>query len=722
MTLNAPQSSQDKLESNLMLLQDGMHQLSVGVSIFDSDLLLVACNRRFIEIFDLPATLLQVGSPLAPVLLLLAERGVYGTVDVDAFVRAAIASLRTTEMPFSFERCVADGQVYESHTTRLESGGFITIHTDITHHKQAEKRLWESQQILSEKTTELELILENASLGILTVVPSSAGRRVMRRVNRALEQLLGYGPDELEGMDTRLLYPNNEEYSAVTAAYADTVCCGYTYQAEHVFARKDGDTILAILRGSAIDPRDPSRGVIWLIEDISERQRIETELAAKTALLQAGTDNMSGAMVIWDSELRYIWWTPRTEQYFNLPPGTLKVGLPMLTMARYFAERGDFGPGDIAAQIEMQMHPFYAREVMLLERNMPDGSVLEVRRNPLPDGGFVSVFQAITERKRLETELRQAVEAAEATAKTLRRKQQQVATLLNSSGQGFLSFGADFVVDSEFSQACLTLLGGSPAGRNIVDLLFPDDAERREQLRLLAAPIFTGEVDARARSFLLMQLSNEFRRGELYLEADFRLLENGHLMVVLTDVTDAKRFKTLSATDRLTGIANRRKLDEVLDYEHQRSNRTSSPLAAIIADIDHFKAINDNYGHMTGDQVLIEIAKLLQRGVRQVDSVGRWGGEEFMILCPDTGLSGAGELAEKLRQVIAAHQFVGVGQKTCSFGVAEYCLGESIESLIHRADAALYQAKEGGRNQVAVVADLPPVFRRSPAGHRWPAK
>ena len=696
------ETSHHQFEDNFKLLYEGMQQLKVGISIYGFDLRLVACNRSFCDIFDLPPDMVQVGAPLGPVIRLLAERGAYGPVDVDAFEQQALAALQTLEEPFNFQRCVADGRIYESHTSRLKGVGFVTIHTDITHHKHSKARLLESQKILSEKSAELELILENASLGILTVVPSDSGKRVMRRVNRALEKLLGYEPGELEGLGTRILYLNDDEYNAVSAGYTEIVCSGHTYQKEHVFAHKDGSTLLAILRGSAIDPDDPSRGAIWLIEDITERKRIEAELAAKTALLQAGTDNMPGAMVIWDAQLRYIWWTPRAEHYFKLPPGTLKIGLPMQEMARYFAERGDFGPGDIEEQIAMQMHPFYARESMVIERRMPDGTVLEVRRNPLPDGGFVSVFQDISERKRMESELRQAKEAAETVAQTLRRKQEQVTALLNNSGQGFLSFAADLIVDDEYSQACLVMFGRTPAGCNVAELLFPEDPEGQASFRQLAIRILE-EADFLERSFLLMQLPREFRLGNLYLEADFRMLKNSHLMAVLTDVTDEKRFKKLSATDRLTGLANRRKLDEDLIYEQERAQRTRSPLAAIMADIDHFKAVNDQYGHQVGDQVLVAIAGILKEGVRKADRVARWGGEEFVILCPDTCAAGARELAEKLRQAVAAHPFTVCGQKTCSFGVAEYRLGEPCEELIHRADEALYRAKESGRNQVVVA-------------------
>lgn len=117
-------------------------------------------------------------------------------------------------------------------------------------------------------------------------------------------------------------------------------------------------------------------------------------------------------------------------------------------------------------------------------------------------------------------------------------------------------------------------------------------------------------------------------------------------------------------------------------------------------DVDHFKQVNDLYGHQTGDEVLVQMAGLLRTHVRETDMAGRWGGEEFMVICPETDAAGAGVLAAKLRQMIAEHTFPRVGSRTGSFGVATRLTGETADSLIGRSDAALYRAKERGRNRV----------------------
>lgn len=153
-------------------------------------------------------------------------------------------------------------------------------------------------------------------------------------------------------------------------------------------------------------------------------------------------------------------------------------------------------------------------------------------------------------------------------------------------------------------------------------------------------------------------------------------------------------------TDKLTGLFNRQKLDVKLEMEFLRARRSGAPLSVIILDLDHFKNVNDTWGHQVGDQVLVCTAQLLTARLRQTDCAGRWGGEEFMVICPDTDLEGARALAETLRQAIAAQIFPTAGHQTASFGVACCTVGDQVKTLVSRADQALYEAKHLGRNRV----------------------
>lgn len=162
-------------------------------------------------------------------------------------------------------------------------------------------------------------------------------------------------------------------------------------------------------------------------------------------------------------------------------------------------------------------------------------------------------------------------------------------------------------------------------------------------------------------------------------------------------------LERLAITDRLTGLYNRRKLDEVMNSELHRAVRYQQTFGIAILDIDMFKSINDEYGHQVGDQVIVELADLLRSSIRRSDTVGRWGGEEFILICPQTDLSGTRQVSENLCQTIAKHEFPIKRSVTASFGVAAWMSGESLDELLSRADKGLYEAKRTGRNKVAVA-------------------
>lgn len=155
-----------------------------------------------------------------------------------------------------------------------------------------------------------------------------------------------------------------------------------------------------------------------------------------------------------------------------------------------------------------------------------------------------------------------------------------------------------------------------------------------------------------------------------------------------------------ATVDALTGALNRHRIEEVLREELERSTRYGHPLAMILLDLDYFKQTNDNYGHLAGDMVLKSVVAFIRQIIRSSDTLGRWGGEEFMLLAPETNLAQAARLAEKVRQSIACCAIDGVGQITVSCGVAEMRTGDREEDLIKRADDALYAAKRRGRNRV----------------------
>ncbi|TCV89662.1 sensor domain-containing diguanylate cyclase [Sulfurirhabdus autotrophica] len=164
-----------------------------------------------------------------------------------------------------------------------------------------------------------------------------------------------------------------------------------------------------------------------------------------------------------------------------------------------------------------------------------------------------------------------------------------------------------------------------------------------------------------------------------------------------------KKLQQLATTDALTGITNRGQFDAILEKELVRAQRYHTPIYLIMFDIDHFKRVNDNFGHLIGDSVLVQLAKLVSEKIRLNDVFARWGGEEFVLLLTGGDMLGALRLAENLRMDIQSFVFPEVGRVTCSFGVAEFAEADAIKDLVRRADMALYKAKANGRNRVEVA-------------------
>jgi diguanylate cyclase (GGDEF)-like protein len=173
-------------------------------------------------------------------------------------------------------------------------------------------------------------------------------------------------------------------------------------------------------------------------------------------------------------------------------------------------------------------------------------------------------------------------------------------------------------------------------------------------------------------------------------------------VVERTKALEKKNFELeqISITDRLTQLYNRHKLDEVIFTQIQHLERYGTPFGIILLDVDNFKSVNDTYGHQIGDKVLIEFSKILREQCRKTDIVGRWGGEEFMVICPENDLEKTAQLAENLRKKIENMDFPVVQSCTASFGVTAYLPDDHTERIVARADTALYKAKEAGRNRV----------------------
>jgi diguanylate cyclase (GGDEF)-like protein len=197
------------------------------------------------------------------------------------------------------------------------------------------------------------------------------------------------------------------------------------------------------------------------------------------------------------------------------------------------------------------------------------------------------------------------------------------------------------------------------------------------------------------------QLKEVLSRIKTHLQNRTLIKRNALLIADLRESNN--KLDIMSRTDPLTGLSNRRDVNEKIEAELVRFERNKNPFSLILGDIDHFKKINDTFGHDAGDYVLVQVAQLMTQSIRRQDVVARWGGEEFLIFLPETNIAGGLKLAEDIRQKIEVEEFC-FDQKniavTMSFGV---CISEAklpSKSLVKKADDCLYKAKETGRNKI----------------------
>lgn len=273
----------------------------------------------------------------------------------------------------------------------------------------------------------------------------------------------------------------------------------------------------------------------------------------------------------------------------------------------------------------------------------------------------------------------------------------------DSLESGILLVGHDGVVSS-CSLGMATILGRGPediVGRTTDDLDRTTIALMREPAqRLRDEGLFPRASSVRCEEFELFEPSRTIVR---WVSRRVQCRYYGIVAVgtdITTDVDLTNAYEKMALTDRLTGIANRRGIERALHHELLRLRRFQTPVSFVLFDIDRFKAINDTHGHGMGDEVLRLVAKAMTSSVRDTDLVSRWGGEEFLIVLPETSYAGALVCAEKIRAKVAV-----VGERvgfevTVSGGLYQPGPGETMQEIVARADARLYEAKRKGRNCV----------------------
>lgn len=487
------------------------------------------------------------------------------------------------------------------------------------------------------------------------------------------------------------------------------------YRCEKRLRCKDGSWLWLLARGKVVERRadgQPLR-IIGTHADISVRKALELELRQSNARLQRLLEAATQVAIIGvGADGRVRTFNAGAQRLLGYEHEDIQQQPldPLLDCPSLAASAGlSVPPGGALALLEALLGPQQQHrelETILLRRNRaPLHVTLMLSAIIEPDGqrgGYLLIALDIGERLR-------ARQALEERSQLLEKLGAQVPGSifqyrLFADGHScfpYASAGIREVYEVEPDQV-------RSDATAVFERIHPLDRERIiDSIQQSARELTRWQEDYRV---LLPQRGLRWLRGESVPErlADGSVLWHGFIADISSLKQVEHELRTLTITDPLTGIHNRRHFLDQLDIELTRHTRTQRPLSLIMLDIDHFKRVNDTWGHDTGDRVLQELCRRIATRLRRIDMFCRLGGEEFIIICPETDASQAIHLAEVLRHLVQDTPFAQVGQITASFGVSSARPGDSHESLLQRADQALYTAKNSGRNRVCgEAAPLP---------------
>lgn len=248
-------------------------------------------------------------------------------------------------------------------------------------------------------------------------------------------------------------------------------------------------------------------------------------------------------------------------------------------------------------------------------------------------------------------------------------------------------------------------------GKNIVELMPPRAHSKNQMIEdFISGDVrASGVVNKKIQILGVRRDGNEFITSTTIINTSYG--DKLFYSLVIRDITENKRNEEellkLASTDPLTGVFNRREFRILAEKELIRTKRYGRPMSILMMDIDHFKTLNDTYGHAAGDKALQQFTKICSTSLRTMDVIARWGGEEFVVLLPETDIKGASSIAERLRKAVEGIEFnhnSNIIKFTVSVGAIEYKIGDDeIDIPLARVDAAMYKAKNTGRNRVCVV-------------------
>ncbi|NJB68642.1 diguanylate cyclase (GGDEF)-like protein/PAS domain S-box-containing protein [Desulfobaculum xiamenense] len=601
------------------------------------------------------------------------------------YMRDAVSSSRNV---FHVQNRLASGEVRDVEVQAVpfhmgERNVLYSIINDVTDRVRAERELRDA-------LSELQTILESSQVGIMYL----RGYRFIAGGNAKLAEIFGYDSiDDMIGLSVFHVHTSEESFAQFGTLHYEKLVSGAQLQVEYQLRRKDGTPIWCTLSGAAVDRTTPpslGRGVIWIIDDITDRKRMEQELHDAFAFQKLIIENrMVGICFVKHRQLQ--WANQRVFALSGYSQDELvghstRIIFPNDDVHEAFGQYAytALGRGDMYDAIHQLIRPdgqLYWAHLM--------GTALDPAK---PDEGSLWLFDDVTQRKELEDEL-------------LRTNRMQQVLLENGiMGIALVKHRRFQWVNSRMME--MTGLTEAEILNAPTRIIHMDDATYE------AFGISAYEAIARGE---LYDTTLPLRRGDnqsFWCRFTGRALDPSHpnegSVWMFEDITERRRMeedlRRMATRDSLTGAYNRRRFMEKAEEELVRARRYSRPLAVLMIDLDHFKGINDSYGHHAGDDVLRAMVQACLDTIRETDVFGRMGGEEFAAVLTETPADAARDVAERIRSRLENTPVASGGKSihfTASIGLTALSdTDNSLQDALRRADRNLYVAKQKGRNRV----------------------
>ncbi len=515
-------------------------------------------------------------------------------------------------------------------------------------------------------------------------VPMAVIKEKYLFVNDAFCEFLGYSKDELFAMrDACDILPDRVREVAKKRFESTISLPGSHHTDETMVYTKSGQVKWVQMTANSVSYQGQVVTIVALM-DITDRKYLDRKLKESEKLFQIASENLRGGIAVFDFRgiIRFI--TPSIESVTGFSPEEL-IGRPIFdfidknseSMLKAALFRRSLGELD------------YAEYILTLYRK--DGTAYDSlhRISTIEYEGekaAITAFIDITERKEFESKLRESEE--------------MFRTISELTMAGIYMYQENFTYVND----ALCQISGYSREELLemkpIDLVHPSDAPHVGQI---INSRFQGFHQSLEYEIRFLKKSGNYSWVHISSSSVMYKGERTGIGVAL-EITDRKNLENklhrLASIDSLTRIYNRRKFQEIVTNEWERHARYRQTFSIIMFDLDNFKHINDTYGHHYGDKVLVKTITQIKRVLRKSDIMARWGGEEFMVLLPQTHLEQAMNAAEKIRQRVEHTEIDPIGHVTISVGVAEILEHESLENLYTRADQALYQSKKDGKNRV----------------------